>query len=175
MRKILSSTRTTATVFISFTLCSSNAMALDAERHAIVASQVDSFVSAVGCTESDGAHEILIADLGTDDLDVSTYIAFPVADVGCQGGTGTSAFTPVVVRVPEYRTMAAHVDMWATAEIDFVGMPSRGLVAVEALANDRVRIVGHKFADGDPNCCPSKIVDRVYRYEREGFWLPEVD
>ncbi|WP_425080317.1 hypothetical protein [Ruegeria denitrificans] len=103
----------------------SNAMAMDADREAIINDKVRSFVDAVGCADPEAA-QYLLAELGTDDFDVSTYIAFPVVDVGCAGGAGTSAFTPVVVRVPEYRPLAAHVDMWATADIEFVGMPARG-------------------------------------------------
>ncbi|NOD86698.1 MULTISPECIES: hypothetical protein [unclassified Ruegeria] len=167
MKKFLASAGAMALVM-------SNAMAMDADREAIINEKVGSFVDAVGCADPEAAQSLL-AELGTDDFDVTTYIAFPVVDVGCAGGAGTSAFTPVVVRVPEYRPSAAHVDMWATAEIEFVGIPARGLISIEALASNRMHIVGKDFADGDPNCCPSKLVDRVYRWERGGFWLPEVD
>ncbi|UUV06225.1 hypothetical protein [Ruegeria sp. YS9] len=111
----------------------SNAMAMVADREAIINDKVRSFVDAVGCADPEAAQSLL-AELGTDDFDVSTYIAFPVVDVGCAGGAGTSAFTPVVVRVPEYRPLAAHVDMWATADIEFVGMPARGWFDAASLA-----------------------------------------
>ncbi|NOE20831.1 hypothetical protein GS634_22095 [Ruegeria atlantica] len=167
MRKFLASAGVMA-------LVASSATAMDADRETIVNEKVSSFVNAVGCVDPEAAQS-LIAELGTNDLDVTTYIAFPIVDIGCAGGTGTAAFTPVVVRVPEHQPFAAHVDMWATAEIDFVGMPARGLTSVAALAPNRIHIVGKDFADGDPNCCPSKLVDRVYRWERGGFWLPEID
>lgn len=154
------------------------AVAMDPERRALLAIPVSKFAEAVGCAAPvENPQDILMAELGPDESeDISTYIAFPYTDVGCQGGTGTTTAIPVVVRVNEYRPSApSYVDLWATSKIEFVGMHSRNLVSVEALAMNRIRIVSLEYGEGDANCCPSMLVDRVYRWERGGIWRPEVE
>ena len=153
------------------------AAAMDPERRALLAIPVTKFAEAVGCAAPvENPQDILMAELGLNESeDIATYIAFPITDVGCEGGTGTTAFFPVVVRVKEYRSWAPYVDLWATSEIKFVGMNSRNLKSVEALAMNRIRIVALEYGEGDANCCPSMLVDRVYRWERGGIWRPEVE
>ena len=170
------------TVFAgALALIASNAMALDPERRALITEPVINFANAIGCSDygiiGEETEEILIAELGTDESGhYSSYIAFPIVDIECAGGSGTSAFTPTVVRVDEIR-LRSYVDLQETSDIEFIGLSTRGLVSVEALSSDRILISAMQYADGDPNCCPSEQVSQIYskHWGRGGFWLPEID
>lgn len=157
----------------------SAAMSLDLNQRAQIIESVGKFVEAIGCAyEADNQDDLLVADLGTEEMDGASYIAFPMVDVGCAQGSGTIYFTPVVLRVSDFGSQATYVDLWATAQVDFVNMPARSLESVEALDASHIRMTGYDYHEDDSNCCPTKRVDRVYkRYlgGGEGLWVPVFD
>ncbi|WP_209505831.1 MULTISPECIES: hypothetical protein [unclassified Ruegeria] len=155
------------------------AIALEPNRRAEIVESVGKFVEAIGCSyEADNQQDLLIADLGATELEGTTYIAFPMVDVGCVVGSGTIYFMPVVLTASDFGSQTPYVDLWATANVDFVELPGRALEAVEALDANHIRIAGYSYREDDPSCCPTKRVDRVYKQHwgrGEGLWVPEFD
>lgn len=179
MQKITGILTSTMLGSVSFLSTTSTSVALEPNLRSQIVEKVGNYVEAVGCSyEADNQDDLLIADLGVEELEGSTYVAFPMYDEGCVGGSGTIFFSPVVLKASKFGSQIPYVDIGTTAEIDFINMPARSLEAVEVLTADRIRIVGYEYGEDDPMCCPSKRVDRVYkRYWGRGqdLWVPELD
>lgn len=159
-----------AALAISTLICTFPAHAIEPKRLSDIDNVVTAFGDATVCgseVEFPAVEGENIVELAADSSE-TTYVAFPVL-----GSCEHAAFEPIVIRAEYERGYIVYVDLHATAELDFQGFPHSAITAVEAIAPNRVRVVGKKHVDGDASCCPTGNFDEVYRWKSGGIWQIE--
>lgn len=148
--------------------------------HEVVA-QAMRYVGSMGCysedtsdaNSSDGVEPLVVKLFEGGEVDVSweaKYLVFAASDVGCQGGTGSTFYVPVVVE-GQFSSLHFHVvpeESGPLVELDLVNLSS--LESVEAIDKRTIRVKWKDWADGDGNCCPSLSSEVVLNQDRFGNW-----
>ena len=143
----------------------------DRAKDAAILSALEGFNNSVGCRGAFDPGNVKPVLVAQSDIGESLYLAFPIMDIGCAGGMGTSSATPVIVRANGNNDIT--LDSYDTGPEFFDGVNFRFLDEVAFVSPGRVLIRWRELSDNDALCCASVRREAIYRWRLNDEWVPE--
>lgn len=138
--------------------------------------QAQRYAASIGCYSSleeyrsDLTMAVVLDETNDDDFNLGRYLILTPTDVGCQGGTSTTFFIPVIVD-KGYLSSAFSVNPDLSGpSIEFEDVNLSTLTKVEAFQDGLIAVSWADWRDGDAHTSPSKEIKAVFRMDDSGNW-----